>query len=146
MNKRQWASKLLLAGGVVEILVAIIHFLMPLHFSKVNEVIELSPGYRHFFLLGVNAIGLSVGVFGVLCIYYSTKILRGDASAWAFGLSQGVLWLGRTILELIYPVSIPLFFIDNPTILVLPLSILLTLVFFVPMLMIRGEIGAGKGK
>jgi hypothetical protein len=146
MDKKQLTSKLLLAGGIAEILIAVLHFLMPLQFSQTGEFANLSDDYRNFVLLATLAIGLCVGIYGILCIYFSRKLLKGEATAWVFGISQAALWSGRTILELILPVKIPLFFLSNPTILVLPLSILLTLLFLVPLITFREELSVIDNK
>lgn len=139
MNKRQFTSKCLLAGGVAELLIALLHFLMPLQLSGDEEIAQLPAQYRSFVLLATLAIGLCVMVFGALCLYFSQKLLAGERTAWAFGISQGVLWAGRAILEMAFPVRIPLFFLPNPTLLVLPLSISLALLFLVPLLAFRKE-------
>jgi hypothetical protein len=71
----------------------------------------------------------------------------GDAAAWGFGISQGVLWTGRMVTELIFPIRVPLFSISNPTAVILPLVVLLALLFLVPLMMFRGELGrASDGK
>jgi len=140
MNKKKLASRLVFTGGVVELLIAVLHFLMPFQLLRAEEIAKLPDDYRSFLFLVTVAIGLLLAVFGVLCIYFSKKLLLGDATAWVFGLSQGILWLGRTVLELILPVRIPLFFLPNPTILILPATILLAMLFLVPLLAFRAEL------
>ena len=144
MNKAQLTSKCLFAGGVAELVVAVLHFVMPLPFSTTGEFAQLSENYWSFVILATIAIGLCMVVFGILSIYFSRKLLEGEKSAWVFGLSQGLLWLGRTLFELILPVKIPLFFLSNPTVLILPLCILLTLLFLVPIIVFREDLTIGE--
>ena len=105
MNKKQLASKLMFIGGIAELVVALLHFLMPFQLATAGEIVELSHDYRGFLLLATFAIGLCMVIFGGLSIYFSNKLLLGEESAWIFGLSQGILWAGRTIFELILPVT-----------------------------------------
>ena len=139
MDKRQIASRAMLIGGIVEILIAMLHFLMPFQFVRGGAIVGLPADYRGFVLHGIVAIGLCLTVFGALSIYFSQRLALGDATAWVFGLSQGVLWIGRTVTELIFPIRIPLFFLSNPTAVILPLVALLALLFLVPLVMFRGE-------
>ena len=140
MSKKQWASRLMLTGGIAEIVVALFHFLMPLQLATAGEIVELSHDYRSFVLLATIAIGLCMTIFGALSIYFSNKLLLGEKSAWIFGLSQGTLWAGRMIFELILPVRIPLFFLPNPTVLILALALGLALLFLIPLLAFRAEL------
>lgn len=140
MDKRRVASRLMFAGGVLELLIALLHFLMPFQLLQAAQVTQLSDDYRSFLFLVTVAIGLLLAVLGVLCIYFSTRLLLGDKTARVFGLSQGILWLGRAVLELILPVRIPLFYLSDPTIVILPGSLLLALVFLVPLLAFRAEL------
>ncbi|MCP4539665.1 MAG: hypothetical protein GY832_21215 [Chloroflexi bacterium] len=137
MNRKQLASRTMLTGGIVEILIAILHFLMPLEFARAGAIAELPTEYRDFVLHGIVAVGLCLTVFGALSIYFSRKLLLGDTTAWTLGISQGILWSGRTITELIFPIKVPLFFISNPTSLILPLVALLALLYLVPLMMCK---------
>ena len=140
MNKKRLASRLMLAGGVIEILIALIHFVWPFQLIETEEFSRLSTDYKNIMFLSSIAIGLCLFVFGVLSIWFSKKLLTGEHSAWVYGVSQGILWEARTVFELIFPVTIPLFCISNPTVLVLPLAFLLGLLYLVPLMIFRKEI------
>jgi hypothetical protein len=139
MDKRQIASRAMLTCGIAEILIAILHFLMPFQFVRGGAIAGLPADYRGFVFHGIVAIGLCLTVFGALSIYFSQRLALGDTTARVFGLSQGVLWCGRTVTELIFPIKIPLFFLSNPTVVILPLVALLALLFLAPRVMLRGE-------
>ena len=67
--------------------------------------------------------------FGVLSIYFSQKASQGDKNAWVFALCQTALWTTRVSSELILPVSAPLFFLSNPT-------MIIAIFFFLPILIL----------
>jgi hypothetical protein len=110
---------------------------MPLQFARVGAIAELPTEYKDFVFHGIVAIGLCLTVFGALSIHYSRKLSLGEPTAWTFGISQGILWSGRTITELIFPIKVPLFFISNPTSLILPLVALLAPLYLVPLMMCK---------
>jgi ABC-type cobalamin transport system permease subunit len=126
-----------LIGGLVEILLGIIHFIWPFQLIKTGEFTNLSSDYMNLLFLCSLSIGLCLSAFGLLSIYFSKKILFYERSAWIYGISQGLIWEIRAIFELILPVKIPLLFISNPTILILPLAFLLGLLFLVPLWMVK---------
>ncbi len=137
--KKQIAFVCMTVGGIVEILIAVMHFVWPYELIKYGEFSFLSPKYQELLILSSIAIGLCLFIFGTLSVYFSTKLKTESESAWLFGISQGILWIARAVFELIYPVKVPLFFITNPTTLVFPLAILIGLIFLVPLLIFRKE-------
>ena len=139
MDKKRLASRLVLAGGVIELLIALLHFVWPFQLIETGEFSRLSTDYKNIMFLSSIAIGLCLFVFGVLSIWFSKKLLTGEHSAWVYGISQGILWEVRTAFELIFPVTIPLFCIPHPTVLVLPLAFLLGLLFLLPLVIFRKE-------
>ena len=139
MNKKQLASRLMFIGGVIEIVIGILHFIWPFQFNEPGGFADVSSDYGSTVFLCTISVGLCQIVFGVLSIYYSGKLLNGERSAWIYGISQGILWEARTTFELLLPVRIPFFFLSNPTIFVLPVCFLLGLLFLVPLLTFKGE-------
>jgi hypothetical protein len=71
-----------------------------------------------------------------LSIYFSRKASQGDKNAWVFALSQAALWTTRVISELILPVNVPLFFLSNPTTVILPMVIVIAILFIIPTLIL----------
>jgi hypothetical protein len=137
MNKKQLASRLVFIGGVAELLVALVHFLMPFPIGQAAEIAGLPVDYRNYVFHATIAVGLCMTVFGALSIYFSRRLLQGDRAAWVFGLSQGILWTARTGSELVLPVRVPLFFLSNPTTVILPMVIVIALLFLIPTLVLR---------
>jgi len=90
-------TRLVLIGGLVEILIGILHFAWPLQLAETGEYANLSTDYKGLLLLCVIATGLCLTIFGVLSIYFSKKLLIGEKSAWVYGISQGILkWTPRS--------------------------------------------------
>ena len=137
MAKRKLASKLVVVGGIAELLVAVAHYLMPFAIVQASEISNLPSAYRDYVFHATIAVGFCMTAFGVLSIYFSQKILLGEQAAWAFTLSQGILWTVRVASELILPVRIPIFFLSNPTTAILPLVIVIALLFLIPSLIMQ---------
>ncbi len=78
-------------------------------------------------------------VFGVLSLRAARGLIVAERWAWFFGISQGILWIIRAIFEMAFPVRIPLYFVTNPTILVLPFALLLGLLYLIPLLVFHKE-------
>ena len=124
-------------GGTVELLIAILHFIWPFELIETGVYSMLTGHYRGLFLLSSISIGLCLSIFGILSIYFSRRLMNGEKSALVYSASQAVLWGGRAIGELLFPVSVPMYFIGNPTVFVLPLSLLLSLVFLSPLIVLK---------
>lgn len=139
MNKKKLASNLMLAGGVVELLIALLHFLWPPQLLRTGEYAGLSTDYRNLLVLFCVAVGLCLTVFGALSIYYARALVTGDRTAWIFGVIQGGWWESRAILEVVFPVKITLLIVPNPTVMILPLTIVLGLMFLIPLLAFHEE-------
>lgn len=137
MNKNQLAGKLIFAGGIAELLVAVAHFLMPIAIGQRNEIAGLPAAYRNYVIHATIAVGLCMTAFGILSIYFSKRFQQGERAAWAFSLSQGILWTARIVSELVLPVKIPLFFLSNPTTVILPMVIVIALFFLIPTLVMQ---------
>ena len=137
--KKKIASILMIVGGIIEILIAVLHFVWPYELIRYEEFSFLSPKYQELLILSSISIGLCLFIFGTLSVYFSTKLKDRSESAWLFGVSQGILWIARAVFELIYPVKIPIYFIANPTVYVFPLAVFLGLIFLVPLLIFRRE-------
>lgn len=139
MNKNQLAGRFILYGGIVELLVAALHFIMPFSIGRAAEIGGLPVAYRNYVFHATIAVGLCMVCFGVLSIYFSQKASQGDKTAWVFALSQAALWAARVISELILPINVPLFFLPNPTTVILPMVIVIAILFLVPTLLLRTE-------
>ena len=85
------------------------------------------------------AVGVCLIIFGILSVCSAQGLLMAKKWAWVYGISQGILWVIRALLEVVFPVRIRLFFITNPTVLVLPFTVLLGLLFLIPLWVFRKD-------
>ena len=69
----KFGRSLIFIGGILELFVAIIHFIMPYF---INEIKSLSLHFKDFVILGITAIGLCQLVFGSLTIYFGQKLYQ----------------------------------------------------------------------
>lgn len=123
------SRQLLLAGGIANLGVGLMHFVMPLDLAVHPEFASLSPAWHNFLLLLVLAIGLCGSAFGGLDIFVARAADIPLRVVGVISLTQAVLWFGRLLVELALPVTIPLFGIAQPTVLVLVLASLLCAIF-----------------
>jgi len=139
MNQNRWANRLIMIGGSLELLVALFHLIWPLQL-RTSEINLMSQDYRSLFLLAVITVGVCLAVFGLLSIYFSERIAVGDQAARVYVLSQGLLWIVRGILEIIFPLRVPLFIVAVPHYPVLPFCFLMGIVFLLPLFVLNSSI------
>jgi len=124
------AKFLLLAGGIFELIIAITHFIMPNELKK-DKVFALLPAAHYdFVILATVAIGLIMLVLCALSFYFVKNYTNTKQAAEVFALSQALLWLGRGVLEVMFPVKVQLLFLSNPAIIILPMSLVISAIFF----------------
>ncbi len=139
MNKKRIYSNLIMVGGIGELLIALVHFIWPTQLVHTGEYVPLSADYTNLLVLTCMAVGLCLTVFGILSIYSVQGLIAAEKWAWAYGISQGILWELRALLEIIFPVRIPLFFVTTPTLFILPFSVVLGLLFLIPLWVFRKD-------
>lgn len=137
MKPKRLASRLMFLGGIIELLIAVLHFIWPFELVETSEYAGLTGQYRDLLFLSSISIGLCLCIFGILSIYFSRSSMIGEKPALIYGVTQAILWGGRTIGELLFPVSVAMYLIENPTMFVLPLSILLSLLFLTPLIVLK---------
>lgn len=130
MNKLKDAKLLLLAGGIAELLIAITHFLMPLELKNDPVFALLPAAHFDFIILATVAIGLIMLILFALSVYFSKHYQIMKQAAEVFALSQSLLWLGRGVLEMIFPVRVKLLFLTDPAVIILPMALVISTIFF----------------
>ena len=120
---------LLLVGGVANLGVALMHFVMPLDGALAGTLAPLSPVAQDFVLLLVLATGWCLAVFGAMAIVAARSSTMPNEIAGYVALAQSILWFGRLALEIALPVRLPLFGIATPSPLVMALAAMLAALF-----------------
>ena len=140
MDRNKLSKALIIAGGFIELIVAILHFIWPSCLMQLRDFENITISIKDFIILASLAIGLCLAVFAYLSFYFSKRIVHGDKSAIIFSLSQVFLWIFRLIFELLYPVRLPLYSIENPSNIIIIGIIIIILVYLIPVFLIRRKI------
>ena len=139
MSKSKLIKRLLIAGGIFEILIAVLHFLWPFNLINSPDFTNISDNIKNLMLLESLAIGLCLFIFGLLAFYFASQVYNTTKNVRIFCLSQVVLWIARLIFELFLPVKVSMYFINNPTTLILIGIPIIILLFFIPILLLKNN-------
>ncbi len=137
MDIKKLSSILLIIGGCFELLIAILHFIWPFDFIQLPDFNNVKSSIKDFILLASLAIGLCMTIFAFLSFYFSKRIIFGERSAFIFCFSQGILWIFRLIFEILLPVKVPLYFIENPSNIIIIGVIPIILIYLTPVFILR---------
>jgi hypothetical protein len=137
MNIKKLSSFLLVTGGFIELVIAILHFIWPFNFIQLPDFNNVTSSIRDFILLASLAIGLCMTIFAYLSFYFSKRIMFGEKSALIFSLSQGILWIFRLIFEILLPVRVPLYSIGSPSDIIIIGVIFIILIYLIPVFLLR---------
>ena len=137
MDTNKLSRALIIVGGFVELIIAILHFIWPFNFIQLSDFENVTSPIKDFIMLASLAIGLCMTVFACLSFYFSKRIVSGDKSVMIFSLSQVILWIFRLIFELIYPVRVPLYSIENPSNIIIFGVVIIILIYLIPVFLLR---------
>ena len=137
MDANKLSRVLIIAGGFVELLIAGLHFIWPFNFIQLPDFENVTNPIKDFIMLASLAIGLCITVFACLSFYFSKKVVSGEKSVMIFSLSQVILWVFRLIFELIYPVRVPLYSIEQPSVIIIFGVIIIILIYLFPIFLLR---------
>lgn len=132
MDNLKNTGRLLFIAGIIEIIIGIMHFIMPYFVIQSKGFSELNPDETKFLIHSVIAVGIAIIPFGILTVIFSVMRKSLGKILLYYCIIKSVLWGGRVISELILPVKLTLFHFTNPTTLILPLCIIIWLLFLIP--------------
>jgi hypothetical protein len=132
-----WARNLLIVTGVIELAAGSLHFLMPRFAYQSVGFSHLSANEISFVTLCVFAVGILLLAFGCFTLVLSSKIESSSEILFYYVSIKSALWLGRVVLEIVYPVKLKMFSIEPLTIVVLPGVTFEMLLFVVSLVLIR---------
>jgi hypothetical protein len=116
-------------AGSIEILVGLLHFLMP-YFVNKNHYYSLSlVAENNFITLLIFAVGILLIAFGGTTILFANRLKQTIDILYYYLIIQVILWLSRVVLEVLYPVQLSFFYIDPFTLLALPALVIEFLLF-----------------
>ena len=132
IKNSNWITKMLLIAGAVEIVLGLLHFVMPMFANQSPNLGSLDKGETNFVTLCVFSVGILLVAMGCLTMVVSIKIKVWEGLLLPFLVVKSLLWCSRVGLELHFPVTIPLLYFHRPTTIVMPLLIAETLLFIIP--------------
>jgi len=135
--KNRVHKNLLVFAGVVEILVGALHFFMMSSINKSSGFSQLSPIESDFVALVVFCVGILLICFGTMTLYFARENL--SKILYYYLAAKSLLWGGRVVLELMYPIGLEMFMITPFTSIVLPGVMVEFLIFFYLFLSVRGR-------
>ncbi len=127
-SPRNSAKTLLIVAAVVEIVVGLAHFGMPAFALKspgIAASAEIESDFLTLLLLCVGILLIAFGACTLLLLRESVAI----QILFYYTVIKSVLWLARVIIEVVYPVEVPLFHLEQPTLYILPMLVLEWLLF-----------------
>ena len=125
----RWIKTVLMTAGIIEIFAGLGHFAMPYFVYQSRGFSFLTQNEMNFATLGIFAIGILLIAFGAITISFALNVDASHELQCIYAAVKSILWMARIILEIIYPIKISLFFIEKPTIVIMPLLIAVFLLF-----------------
>jgi hypothetical protein len=115
-------------AGTLVSLIAIGHIFMPA-FGYADAVTSGMPVpvKEHFYYLGTYAICTFLFAFATLTFYHART--AGTPAALVFSATMAVVWWLRVALEFSYPVDVPIFFLDRPHPVLVPVLLIIAIAF-----------------
>lgn len=130
-------KRILLAAGIMEVMVGLLHFIMPSFVYQSAGFSLLQANEISFVTLLIYAVGILLLAFGSLTILFSIKLESMITAVYYYVIVQAILWIGRVILEVLYPVNLNMFYVDPFTLVVLPAVIIETILFVASVALVR---------
>lgn len=104
----KFARLFLVLAGLVPLAVGIMHLFLPSFGFDDAVLAQFTPASRsHFVDLALYAIAVFLLAFAFLTFYFAARV--ESSGAIVFSVVQSVVWVLRSILEVIFPVEIALF-------------------------------------
>jgi hypothetical protein len=140
MNARKLSGILIFTGGLMELVIGILHFTWPFSFLRSPNFQGIESPISDLLLLTALAVGLCLSVFALLSFYFSKQVKTEIKSVRIFCISQSTLWIIRLIFEILLPVRISIYFIDNPSNIIIGGVIVIILVYLLPVVLLRKRV------
>ncbi len=140
MDIKKLSRILLVTGGFIELVIAILHFIWPFNLLQLPVFNEVSNSIKDFLLIMSLALSLCMIIFAFFSFYFSKKIMHGENSALFFCISQAILWIVRLILEFLIPVKMPLYFIENPSGIIIIGATFIVIIYLIPVFLFRRKV------
>ena len=122
---------ILFIAAAVEVLVGLLHFVMPLEYRDSAGLGALDGAEADYVTLVTYAVGILLVAFGATTYLLARRPAHHLDVLVPYLLVKTILWAARSALEVAYPVQLEMFGVDPFTTLVLPGVLAQTAVFAV---------------
>jgi hypothetical protein len=95
-----------LLGGFGMAALGVMHFPLAFRMAALPAFAQLSRPASDFLILLSLCVGLLLLLVGGLSLYFSRSLTQGDRTARGFFVTVAVALLGRTVLDVLYPLAI----------------------------------------
>ncbi len=137
--RRNLAKTLLIVAGVIEIVVGLAHFGMSAFTPKSPEIAASAQSKPDSVTLLTLSVALLLMAFGACTLLLIRESVPAQILFY-YTVIKSAFWLGRVILEVIYPVKVPLFSLEQPTLVILPILVIVWLLFVVPAFLLAKQL------
>jgi len=136
-------KNIMIVAGVQEIMVGILHFMMPYFLNQSAGFLQLSSTEMDFVILVTFATGILLVAFGSVTLLLSKVDLSMIKVLYYYLWIKIILWTARVVLELVYPVNLDMFYINPFTLVVFPGLVSELVLFIIAMFLVRKTIARG---
>ncbi|MCI5077175.1 hypothetical protein [Oricola sp.] len=113
MTASRWINLATRVAGMMVLAIGLAHFALPtLGYATADLAVIPDAQREHFVFLGTYSIAFFLISFAVMTLFARLETPRREMTVF-LGLMV-VVWTARLVLELIYPVELPLFFVPKP--------------------------------
>jgi|WetSurMetagenome_2_1015567.scaffolds.fasta_scaffold857101_1 hypothetical protein len=144
-SDRSWVKNILLTAGIIEIVLGLAHFVFPYFAYQSKGYSLLNYNEIDFVTLCIFCVGILLVAFGTCTVFLSSKVETAIKIVFFYTIVKSILWTGRVILGILYPANIPLFFIEQPNIVVFPTLVFEWLLFVFSFFVIKTRLKAVSG-
>ena len=138
------SQKLLISAGVTVITLGFMHFIWGYNLIKYEIFNELPQRGKDLILLSTLGLGLCLSIFGILSIYFAMKIDKRPLTTMTYALSQAIFWIIRLVFEILYPIRLRIFVMNNPASKIIIVAIILSSLYLCSIFLIRKKIVTQK--
>lgn len=118
-------QSLLLTAGIIETIIGIAHFAFPTLTLESGGFLQLHASELDFVILNMTGLGINLTVFGILTIICAVKYDVFTRMPLYLTSAQAIKYLIRITFECLFPASIPILFLRQPSLVVAPVLIVL---------------------
>lgn len=123
------ARRLITAAGFFMLLIGLIHFYLPFENLSRGAFEGFSASYANFLIYGSIIAGVFILSSGFISLYVSANYHNRRKRFLFWTIFQSILWLGRGIMEILFPVDINFYGFEYSSMIVLIICVVLFAIF-----------------